>query len=145
MRVEVDQSGKVEQLNADTIVAFSNDSQYAVLLGKSVKRELFLACRSKVTQFRYRLFCVLVYYCIKDYLKKFSLITIDCEYQGKEDLIKSLLLNLIRKTYKDFDVKLIRFGLIGKQSNAHAVAIDVFRKNRKPNRLLSLAEVEELL
>lgn len=74
-----------------------------------------------------------------------ELIIIDCEYKGKENLIKSILLDFIRKNYSDFDSNIIRFGSIKKDSNAHAVAIDVFRGNRRPNKILLLKEVEKCL
>lgn len=145
MRVEVDQSGKVEQLNCDTVLAFSNSEQYTVLLPKSLKRRIFLYYRSHTKQLRYKFFTICLYYCLKDYLRHLTLIMIDCEYQGKEQLIKSILLGFVRRSWKEFDGKLIRFGLIGKKSNAHTVAIDVFRGNRKPNRILLQADVELLL
>ena len=145
MRVEVDQSGKVEQLDCDTVLAFSNSEQYAVLLPKSLKRRIFLHYRSRTKQFRYKLFAICLYYCLKDYLQHLTLVMIDCEYTGKEQLIKSFLLGFIRTSWKECDGKLIRFGLIGKQSNAHAVAIDVFRGNRKPNKILSEPEIKTLL
>ena len=145
MNIEIDQSGKIEQLNCDTIIAFSNRKQYAVALPKLVKRNIFLVHKSQTRQLRYKLFCIGIYWCIKDYLREFSLIIIDCEYKGNETLIKSLLLNLIRIEYKEFDDKLIRFGQIGKKSNAHNVAIDVFRRHRKPNRIITLGDIESLL
>ena len=43
------------------------------------------------------------------------------------------------------DAKIIRFNIIGKKSNAHAVAIDVFRGNRKPNKILSLKNIKQCL
>ena len=91
------------------------------------------------------MFCIGLYYCLKDYIKEKELITICCEYIGKENLIKSFLLDYLRKNYPLVDPKIIRFGKIGKSSNAHAVAIDVFRGNRKPNMILSLEEVEKCL
>ena len=145
MNIEIDQSGKIEQLNCDTIIAFSNSKQYAVALPKPVKRNIFLAYKTHTKQLRYKLFCIGIYWCIRDYLREFSLVIIDCEYKGNETLIKSLLLNLIRSEYKEFDDKLIRFGQIGKQSNAHTVAIDVFRKHRKPNRIMNISDIESLL
>jgi len=143
MHIEIDQSGKIEQLNKDTVIAFSNNTQYAVLIPKDLKQKLFRTYKGLVKELRYRLFCVGVYFCLKDYLKEKELITICCEYAGKENLIKSFLLDYLRKGYSAIDPKIIRFGKIGKQSHAHAVAIDVFRGNRKPNRILSLNEVEK--
>jgi len=145
MHIEIDQSGKIEQLNYDTIIAFSNDHQYSVLIKKSIKREIFVKYKSKVKNLRYKRFCLGIYYCVKNYLNNYNSMTIDFEYKGKENLIKSLLLDYIRLEFSGFNSKLIRFGSITKNSNAHAVAIDVFRGNRKPNFTLFLNEVEKWL
>lgn len=145
MRVEVDQSGKIEQLNKDSVIAFSNKNQYSILIPKLVKQEAYKLYKGKAKNLRYKLFCIGIYYCLKDYIKEKELITICCEYQGKENLIKSLLLDYLRKDYAQIDPKIMRFGIIGKKSNAHAVAIDVFRGNRRPNKILSLKEVERWL
>lgn len=145
MHIEVDQSGKIEQLNKDSVIAFSNKNQYSVLIPKEVKREVFKTYKGKVKELRYRLFCIGVYFCLRDYIKEKELITICCEYVGKENLIKSFLLDYLRKDYPAVDPKIIRFGEIGKNSNAHAVAIDVYRGNRRPNKILSLSEVEKWL
>ena len=145
MHIEIDQSGKVEQFNKDTVIAFSNKNQYSVLIPKNVKQEAFKLYKGKIKDLRYRLFCIGVYYCLRDYIKEKELITICCEYIGKENLIKSFLLDYLRKDYPMIDTKIIRFGRIGKNSNAHTVAIDVFRSNRRPNKILSLNEVEKCL
>ena len=145
MHIEVDQSGKIEQLNMNSVIAFSNKNQYSVLISKEVKREVYKIYKGKVKELRYRLFCVGVYFCLKEYIREKELITICCEYVGKENLIKSFLLDYLRKDYPAVDPKIIRFGMIGKKSNAHAVAIDVYRGNRRPNKILSLSEVEKWL
>lgn len=145
MHIEIDQSGKIEQLNKDSVIAFSNKNQYSVLIPKEVKQEVYKLYKGRIKELRYRLFCMGVYYCLKDYIKEKELITICCEYTGKENLVKSLLLGYLRKDYARIDPKIIRFGVIGKKSNAHSVAIDVFRGNRRPNKILSLNEVEKCL
>ena len=145
MHIELDQSGKIEQLNMNTVIAFSNKNQYSVLISKEVKQQAYRLYKGKAKDLRYRLFCIGVYYCLKDYIHEKELITICCEYIGKESIIKSFLLDYLRKSYQSVDHKIIRFGKIGKQSNAHAVAIDVYRGNRKPNRILSLQELEKWL
>jgi hypothetical protein len=145
MHIEIDQSGKIEQLNKDTVVAFSNEHQYSVLIKKSIKREIFVKYKSKVKNLRYKLFCLGIYYCIKNYLNNYHSMVIDFEYQGKENLIKSILLYYIRSTCGQFNSKLIRFGSITKNSNAHAAAIDAYRGHRKPNLILTLKDIEKWL
>ena len=145
MHIEIDQSGKIEQLNKDSIIAFSNRNQYSVLIPKLVKQEAYKLYKGKIKKLRYRLFCIGVYYCLRNYIKEKELITICCEYKGKENLIKSLLLDYLRKDYPRIDSKIIRFAIIGKKSNAHAVAIDVFRGNRRPNKILLLNDIKKCL
>ena len=70
MHIEIDQSGKIEQLNKDTAIAFSNKTQYSVLIQKDVKQKLFKIYKGKVKELRYRLFCIGVYFCLKDISKK---------------------------------------------------------------------------
>lgn len=147
MRIEIDQSGKIEQLNFDTIIAFSNNEQYCIKLPKQLKRNLFLNYKQHIKQIRYKLFSISIFLCIKEYLKinENVHLVICCEYSGKESLIKNILLELLKKNKFDISKKLITFGRIGKNSNAHNVAIDVFRENRKPNKIIQEREILELL
>ena len=107
-----------------------------------MKRDIFLRYRSTIHRLKYRLFCISVYYCIKNLIYDSGLIVIDDEYKGNEDVIKSLLLNCIRETYKEFEAKRITFGKIGKSSNAHTIAIEVFRKHRRADKVLSLKDLD---
>ncbi|MBS3096651.1 hypothetical protein J4480_04385 [Candidatus Woesearchaeota archaeon] len=144
MRIEVDQSGKIEQTDMDTILAFSNNHQYAVLFTKDTKRELIKKYR-KEKQIILKLFVACVYYTIKDYLHQAELIIIDNEYDGKQNYIKSLLLDFIRKDYRDFDKNLIRIAHITKNSKAHEFAANVKRGFAKPQKILSEKDIEKLI
>ena len=70
MRIEVDMSGKIEQTNVDTVVAFRNSEQYSVLFKKKTKAEILTEYRNKYKDTHYRLFAILIYYCIRNYLNK---------------------------------------------------------------------------
>ena len=133
MHIEVDQSGKIEQTDMDTVVAFSNNHQYAVLLPKELKRKLIGKYR-KEKQIILKLFVICVYYTLKDYLHQIRLIIIDNEYEGKQNYIKSLLLDFIRRDYKDFDKNLIKIAHITKKSKAHEAASNVKRSFAKPQK-----------
>src|SRR3989338_3125557 len=109
MRVEVDMSGKIEQTEIDTVVAFRNDEQYSIMLKKKIKTEILKEYRNKYKDIHYRLFAILIYYCIKNYLNKVQQIVIDQEYEGREEDIKRNLLRVIWKDYPSFDKKLIKF------------------------------------
>ena len=101
MHIEVDMSGKIEDLRQDTIIAFSNSEQFSVLLPKKIKQELFQEFRSKFRQLRFRIFAICLYYCLEGYIKDKELIIIDAEYEGKDAEIKTCLIPLIRKKYEN--------------------------------------------
>ena len=145
MHIEVDQSGKIEDLRQDTVVAFSNKEQFSVLFPKPLKREIYEGYRAKIRQLRYRLFAICVFYCLKDYLGRKELITICREYDGKDAEIKTYLIPLIRKEHKDFDNRIIRFDILKKDSKAHTVAILTNRRRIKPNRILSKKDILKFL
>ena len=144
MHIEIDQSGKIEDY-MDTVVAFRNKEQYTVLLQRQIKNELLVKYRHEYTDIHYRLFAILIYYCIKNYLHNIQLIVIDDEYEKREIDIKKHLLRLIWKDYPNFDKELIRFSRIGKKSNAHRLAYQTFIGKLAPNKILSKSEVENLI
>lgn len=145
MHIEVDQSGKIEDLRQDTIVAFSNSEQFSVVLPKKIKRELFQEFRSKIKQLRFRVFAICLYYCLENYIKNKEIISIDVEYQGKDAEIKGYLVALIRKRYANLDKNIIRFSHIGKKSKAHEIAILTNRRVLRPNRILTKNNILEKL
>ena len=141
MHIEIDQSGKIEQLNKDTYIAFSNHEQYCIKLPKKIKQEIFYKCRAEVKQIIPRLFAICVFYCVKDYINKKELIAIDSEYQGWEAYIKTYLIPLLRSEYSNFDKKIIQFTSIGKKSRAHKVAKSAFVGKIKPNKILNEEDI----
>lgn len=145
MHIEVDQGGKVELLSHDTIIACSNDVQYSIRIPKKIKQDIYYNYKNRISQLRYKLFCIGAYYCIKKFLAKSKLITIDDEYHGKNNLVKPILIPYIRKEYKDFDEKLITFNQITRNSNAHHIAIETFRGEHRPNDVLTEMQIWRLL
>jgi len=144
MYIEIDQSGKIEDY-MDTVVAFRNREQYTVLLKRKIKTEILSEQRNKYKDIKYRLFAILIFYCIKDYLGRINLITIDNEYEGREADIKKHLLKFILEYHPSFDKRLIRFSSIGKKSYAHRLAYKTFTGKLSPNRIITKKEVEKLM
>ncbi len=124
MRIEIDQSGKIENTGKNTIIAFSNDEFKSIFISAKDKREIQKIFRraGKQKVFIYRVFAVLIFILIKDHLKKIHQIVIDEEYPGKSVLIKSFLLLEIRKINPQFLKENINFQKIGKKSRAHFLA-----------------------
>lgn len=145
MKIEVDQSGKIEQTSLDTILALSNDIHYTLVLRKRTKRILQTVFRSQNKQrmFIYITFAVLVAILLKE-TKPRTKVVIDTEYIGHEDLLKKQIIEYA--ILLDVAViPILEFGFIGKASPAHTLAEKVAYKKRKTDKIVSLAEIVKII
>jgi len=142
MKIEIDQSGKIENTDRDTVIAFSNDISGNIMIKAKDKREIqkFFRRIGKSRVFIYKLFAILIFLAIKKHIKKIDQIIIDIEYPGWEHLIKDYLLSGIKRVKPNFDAKNISFKAIGKKSKAHLVAADVTHKKVKPDLEIKIKE-----
>src|SRR3989338_2473508 len=130
---QVEQSGKIEQTNKITIIAFSNGKHGSVKLKASDKRYLQDIYRQagKSKSFTLQVFSALLYLLFEKFRLEKTMVLIDKEYPGHEALIRSYLVQLAAKRGK---IKLapeeLRFSLVGKGSNAHGVASKAFKTNK---------------
>lgn len=135
MSVEVDQSGKIEQLNTNTVIALANDFSIAVYIPAASKQKLFLKLR-QIKLFRDilypNIFAVLIFMAMKHLKKLPEIMYIDEEYTGKDKLIHYKLMMLIRKFKPKWNGS-IRFKRVGKQSPAHKLAWLVHAKKGRIN------------
>ena len=101
MKYQIDQSGKIEQTDKNTVIAYSNGTQRAILIHRKVKRQIQEMFRERgITKyFIYQTFAVGVYLLIRN-LKEIQKITIDQEYPEKDRLIKQIILDLLKKKQK---------------------------------------------
>ena len=142
---QIDQSGKIEQTERHTVIAFTNSKNYSVLLKKTEKRLLqrFFKDAESLNYFPYFTFAVLIAILIKEVKPKYK-ITIDKEYYGHEELIlKKITLYLeilgIKKSPN------LEFGHIGKLSKAHNYGYRVAMKKEKPSKIISAKEVMAII
>lgn len=141
MTIDVDQSGKIEYLGVPTVIATSNGM--TILVPTSVKDSLWnYSQRKKLTTNQYitRFFSVAVFHVIKDIIQTDS-IRIDTEYTGKDQHIRSRLIQLLHKNAIYIEKQSISFGYVGKKSLSHHYAIDCYRGKRKPDNVLTLDEM----
>lgn len=143
-KYQIDQSGKIEQTNKDTVVAYSNSSQHAVLIPRKLKRRIqeIFRMHGFTSLFIYYLFSVGIFYLLES-LKQESDIVIDTEYPGKEKLIGQFITMLLGANQKPKHE--ITFARIGNRPRAHYAAKDVFDKKIKPNRILLLIDIIKAL
>lgn len=140
MIYQIDQSGKIEQTNKMTVIAFSDSTKYAVVYPAKIKHKIQEVFRMHgfTALFIYYSFSVGVYYLL-EHLEQKSYITIDLEYPGKDKIIKQFVDSLLKKNNKpDHD---INFARIGNRPLAHYAAKDVFDKKIKANKILSVKDI----
>lgn len=127
MKIEIDQSGKIEETNKNTIIAFSNGSHATVLISSNTKRQLLKIFRNQGEPkiFIYRVFTAGVFLLIKPYLSSITTIIIDIEWFGKERLISDIFFEFMHKN-KLLQKPDIYFRSIGKDSPAHILALKTY-------------------
>ncbi|TSC92129.1 MAG: Uncharacterized protein CEN91_563 [Candidatus Berkelbacteria bacterium Licking1014_85] len=128
MRIEIDQSGRIEETQRNTVLAYSNGKNYAIKISSRTKRRLQDIFRQigVPRTFVYNIFISAIFLLIEKDIKNIDHITIDNEYPGYEKVIARILTKILNSK----DIKrqpIISFGLIGKKSKAHKKAIKVYR------------------
>lgn len=143
MRIEIDQSGKIEDTSKNTIITFSNNKFKSIFISAKDKREIqkFFRRIGKPIIFVYRTFAILIFLLIKNNLKEINEIIIDEEYPGKSPLIKNFLFQEIRKFSPLFSKQDIAFHCIGKKSRAHFLAYGVAIGKRKADIEVGAREI----
>jgi hypothetical protein len=128
---QIDQSGKIEQTNKNTVIALSNSIQLSVILKAKEKRAIQSIYRvaGKPKIFSVQVFAALTYLLIEKSGTFGGIIYIDKEYPGYEDVIKSYIVQLSRKVGKNnLDPDSIRFIQVGKTSKAHLFGYKHYKK-----------------
>ncbi len=145
MKIEIDQSGKVEQTHLGTVVALSNDIQISVLLRKKEKRILQEHFRyiHKKNIFSYIVFAALVAYVLHGYSSRYK-VTIDTEYTGHEALIKEYILKFLHHL-KSPSIPPVIFSRVGKKSPADIHAGKVALGLIEPTKILKAIDIAQML
>lgn len=145
MRIEIDQSGKIENTAKPTIIAFSGKKEKSLIIFTGEKRKLQNHFRKigKPNSFVYVTFAVLIYLLIKGE-RSIDEIVIDREYAGQEALIKSYLMQFLKRSGRNFDKRKIYFREIGRKSPAHDCAVKAYRAKKAGVRVKCIEILEFL-
>lgn len=133
-RIEIDQSGQISRFNTDTVFAFSDGIQHAIVIPAKVKLEANRRLKQQYKQIKepyLKLFSAGIFLLIKDHLSQIEKMLIDEEFTGKETIIKGYLLNYIRTIEPTFTKDRILFWRIGKKSTAHQIALEIYRARKR--------------
>ena len=143
--VEVDQSGRIDDTKVPTVLAFSDGENFSILIPAKVKRDCIHHLRQlglSGPTFYIQLFATGLFFLLRNHIEKINQVVIDIEFFGKENLIREHLINLFnRRGSKKVDPAKIQFHRIGKKSPAHFIALQTFRRTRKPNLSINQREL----
>jgi arginine deiminase len=144
MKFEIDQSGKIEQTNLDTVIALSDDFQFAIIFKKRSKRALQVVFReqNKRRVFIFLTFAALIALVLKEAKLKKKVI-IDLEYAGHQDILKKQIIDYLK--ILKIDPPEMEFKEIGKNSPAHKLAVLVGNRKKKVDKIVKLEEVTEMV
>lgn len=147
MRVEIDQSWKIEYTNKETVLADSSGN--SVVLPAESKRYLQDVFRKagRPRMFVYEVFAAVATILIELSEKEGqnNLYVIDKEYPGWENEVKGMILNYGRKLNLSLKHNQLRFQLIGKKSKAHDNAYLTFKGKNAPTKKIQLDEMLKLV
>ncbi len=149
--IEIDQSNKIERLEKDTILAFSNNIQRTIVIPARVKQKMFVRMRKRGMSRKNAciwMFSAGVFLLLKPYLAKIikrdDLITIDTEYTGQNANIKGMILRHAMNSGFRLQKDRIHFAQIGKSSGAHKLAYHVQQGKTQSDSWIKLEEFLEL-
>lgn len=142
---EIDQSGKIEEINHDTVLALhSGEIQYTIKISSQVKQSIFFKYKKRFKKkLVFRIFAIGLCLLLKNKIKPNSIVIIDDEYPKHGKDIKQLLLNNLRQNKIKIDPQNIRFECVGKKSFVHKIGIQTFNGKIKPNEIISEKQIRK--
>lgn len=146
MQVEVDQSGRNDKTDKDTVLAMANARSYSILISASEKRRVLASLRKLKPRWsrsyiNVTVFATLVYLLLRDHIEKLEVVAIDQEYPGHEPLIKDWVMRMCRRQGIAIHKDQIYFDQVGKKSPAHKLAWGVYNKHIKPDKVVTADDV----
>ena len=129
MGYQIDQSGKIEQTNKDTILCLANGSWDAVIVKAKTKRQVQEIFRrnGQIRNYILFTFSILLATLLKRN-KNLGQVLVDTEYMGKDAIIKNITLEVLTNLKSIPD---INFGFVGKLSPAHDKAAKISHNKLK--------------
>ncbi len=145
MKYEIDQSGKIEQTERDTVIACINGTEITIFLKKAEKRiiQKIFNTMDMHLLFPYLTFAALLALLIQKLQPKNKII-IDKEYIGHEILIEEKV-TLYLEQLGVQNIPVLEFGHVGKLSAAHNLAYLVAVGKKEPDLVVNSKDVMEVI
>lgn len=150
MHADIDMSGRIEETNRPTAVGLVNGVSFCVYISGVEKRKVIATLKERypdraITFIHVLVFTVLLYYVLQPHIERLALVTIDLEYTGHDALIKNRVLTLLHNAGLRAEKEQLTIGRVGKKSPSHELAYGVYAGKRKPDRVLTAADVLVLI
>jgi len=129
MKVEIDQSGKVEKTAKTTYVSDSLSHTIQISSRNKLVLQNIYRKAGRPRMFVYELFSALVAILIRQSYTKTNIYIVDTEYLHQDQKLRQLILRYLQKVKIYADKNQIRFAKIGKKSKAHSTAYLSYKKN----------------
>ena len=145
LTIEIDISGQIQQTNFDSALGFkrSDNLEGSVFLKSEIKKEILKRYKGQVTNLIEKLHCILIYYCIKDYLEWVNEIIICRDVNFRR--VKNLLPLLFKEKNYLSGIEIKQRDSKGKKSLGHKVALKTFRNKRIANVIIKKEMIENVL
>jgi len=143
MKIEIDQSGKIEKTNKHTFLAFSNGEHFVIKISSTEKQKIqkYFNKIKKPRMFIYITFASLIAILLDNLKQKSNQIIVDTEYPGQNFIIKKYLKILKPNLCADD----IDFRQIGKKSRAHFLAYGTAIDKLNPDKIIDSKDVFRLI
>jgi hypothetical protein len=138
MHFEIDQSGRIEETQRDTVIAIANRRiQVSIRVPRKVKRKLKLIYRkqNRPKIFAVRTFASSIALLIRKSKIKPTRLIVDIEYPGYERIISEIIKEILRNNFS------VQFKNIGKSSPAHIKAYYTYKKKLKEDYIATYKDL----
>lgn len=144
--VSVDVSAKIEAWDKPSLIAVANDHTRVLLVTAATKQAAARLLASGDEPAQYVLMAVLTYLAVWPEIDRLSSITLDRDYSGEvaERRVLRRLLRMLRVRRPKLKASALRMENIA-GSQADKLARAAYRGLRRPEREITLAEIEALL
>jgi len=147
MKIEIDQSGKIEKTSKPTVVGFSNSEQGVVIILSREKKivQKFFRQSKKPRLFMALTFAAAVCILLKSVIRKCHQVVLDKEYSCFEKFINRKLSEFIFENYKVSDIRISTMQ-IGKKSRAHILSYKTYKlKDKRAIRKIYAKEIIKII
>ena len=144
-KIEIDISGQIQQINYDSAIGFRRDNgiEKSVYLRAKDKKEIIKKYKGQVTDLIEKLHCILIYYCIKDFLDNIGEIKICKDVNFRR--VKRLLPFLFKEKNYLSGIKISQREGKEKKSSGHNIALRTFRRQKYADLIIKKEMIENVL